>query len=110
MKGLANSTQRSYKSGQNHFLAFCRQANYKAVPASETVLCHFVSYLAEQKLKHKTIKVYLSAICFLHISEGARDPFHQSLDHLQYILRGIKWVEAYARSERRENSQFSLTY
>ena len=107
MKGLADSTQRAYKSGQNRFLAFCRQANYKAVPASETVLCHFVSYLAEQKLKHKTIKVYLSAIRFLHISEGAGDPFHPSLDRLQYTLRGIKRVEAYSKTERRERLPIS---
>ena len=101
MKGLADSTQRDYQSSQNRFLAFCRQANYKAVPASETVLCHFVSYMAKQKLKHKTINVYFSAIHFLHISEGAGGPFHPSLDPLQYILRGIKRVEAYSRSERR---------
>ena len=45
------ATRLDIASGQNCFLAFCRQANYKAVLPSETVLCHFVSHLAEQKLK-----------------------------------------------------------
>ena len=105
-----DSTPRAYKSGQNRFVDFCRQANYKAVPASDTVLCHVISYLAEQKLKDKTIKVYLSGICFRHISEEEGDPFHPSLDRLQYILCAIKRVEAYSRTERIARETPGLPY
>ena len=69
-KGLAESTQRSYRSAQKKFLHFCEESNFRAVPASGEVLGLYVSYLAEQGLKHSTIRVYPSAIRFLHIAEG----------------------------------------
>ena len=58
---LADSAQRAYMNCQNHFLAFCRQAIDKAVPASGTVLHHFVSYLWKQKLKDLLISCSLSS-------------------------------------------------
>ena len=107
MRGLADSTQKSYRSGQNRYLRFCGNASYTAVPASESVLCHFVSYLAHQNLKHKTIKVYLSAIRFLHIMEGAEDPFQPSRLRLQYVLRGIKRAEAQRSGSGKERLPIS---
>ena len=74
----------------------------RAVPASEGVLCQFVSQLAREGLKHGSIKVYLSAVRFLHIAEGAGDPFHPTLHRLQYTLRGVKRCEAQGGSSRRE--------
>lgn len=65
-----------------------------AVPATETVLIHFVSQLVKEGLKHRTIKTYLSAIRFLHISEGEEDPFKIPLHRLHYTLRGVKREEA----------------
>ncbi len=41
------------------------------------------------------MKVYLSAVRFLHIMEGAPDPFQKSLCRLQYTLQGVKRTEAY---------------
>jgi len=61
-----------------------------------------VSYLAKAKLRHKTIKVYLSAVRHLHIAEGEGDPFAPSLHRLQYILRGIKRCEAESNRGSRE--------
>ena len=81
-KGLAESTQRSYRSAQNKFLAFCRDGGFKAVPASEETLCRYVSYIANSGLKHRTIKAYLSAIRHLHICEGAGDPFQPARQRL----------------------------
>ena len=48
------------------------------MPVSELVLCQFVTYQVREKLKHHTIKVYLSVIHFLHIEEGMDDPFKPS--------------------------------
>lgn len=56
MKGLADSTHKAYKSAQRRFLTFCMEEKVTAVPASESVLCMFVSKLAREKLKHRTIK------------------------------------------------------
>lgn len=82
-KGLADSTQRTYQSAQKRFLTFCREGDFKA---SQVLLCRYVSYLAEPNLKYKTIKAYLSIIRFLHIAEGAEDPFEPNLLRLQYVL------------------------
>ena len=35
--------------GQNRFLAFCMVGKFMAVPASETMLCHFVAHLVERE-------------------------------------------------------------
>ena len=106
-KGLADSTQRTYRSGQKCFLEFCEAGGFKAVPASETVLCRFVGFLAESSLKSRTIKVYLSAIRFLHIAEGAGDPFLPGLQRLHYTLQGVKRVEAEKGTEKRERLPIS---
>ena len=66
----------------------------RAVPASEATLCKFSSSLARDKLKHRTIKSYLSGVRFLHISEGEGDPFVGPRHRLEYTLRGIKRCEA----------------
>ena len=107
MKGLADSTQNSYRSGQNCYLRFCIDASYVAVPASESVLCYSVTYLAHQNLKHKTINVYLSAIRFLHIMEGAENSFQPSRLRLQYVLRGIKRAEAQRSGNGKERLPIS---
>ena len=101
-KGLAASTQRSYRSGQNRYLQFCRKGNLQPLPTSETTLCRFVSYLAEDSLTHRTIKAYLSAIRYLHICEGHMDPFQNHMHRLQYTLSGIKRCEAEKSTEKRQ--------
>ncbi len=101
MKGLADSTQRTYRSAQKRFLSFCKAGNFRAVPAAEEVLCRYVSRLAGEGLKHRTIKAYLAGIRFLHVAEGADDPFQPSLLRLHYILRGVKRCEAERGAERR---------
>ena len=71
------------------------------------MLCRFVAWLAESGLKLRTIKVYLSAVRFLHIAEGASDPFLPSLQRLHYILQGVKRLEAERGVERRERLPIS---
>ena len=59
-------------------------------------LCLFVSYLAKEKLKHRSIRTYMSAVCHLQIGAGFPDPFGQSLHipRLEYVMKGIKRVQA----------------
>ena len=106
-KGLAESTQRTYKCGQRKYLEFCKLGGFIAVPATETVLCSFVAKIAEAGIKHRTIKVYLSAVRFLHIAEGAKDPFEPAHHRLQYVLQGIKRVEAEKGVEKRQRLPIS---
>ena len=106
-KGLADSTQKTYGSRQRRYLRFCQEGGFQAVPTSEAVICHFTAHLAEEGLRHKTIKVYLAGIRFLHISEGRPDPFAVGWPRLHYTLRGIKRCEAEKSSGKRERLPIS---
>ena len=59
-----------------------------------SVLCYFVAQLAKDGLKHRTMKVYLSAVRHLHIEEGKKDPFQAPLNRLHNTLWGAKREEA----------------
>ena len=89
-KGLAASTQKTYRAAQVRYLDFCKRGQFQPLPTSESLLCRFVSYLAKDGLKHRSIKCYLSALRFLHIREGLPDPFITTMNRLHYTLRGIK--------------------
>ena len=98
VKGLAENTHKVYSSGQRRFLNFCATAGLVAVPAREEVLCKFVAQLAEEGLKHRTIKCYMAGI---HIAEGLGDPFLPPLAKLHYVLRGVKWSQGEAGKRER---------
>ena len=88
-KGLAPSTQRTYKSGKDQYLKFCQQANVAALPVTEPHLCSFASRSGAK------IPVYLLAIRHLQISAAQPDPFGGApMSRLEYVLRGIKKWEA----------------
>lgn len=106
-KGLAESTLKSYSSSQKRYLQFCKNAGFHPLPASETVLCYFAAYLAKESLKHRTIKAYLSGVCFLHIAESHSDPFQQSMNRLHYVLRGIKRAESEGEQANRSRLPMS---
>ena len=102
-KAIANSTQRAYRTGARRFYEFCRLANLSPRPASERDLCRFVSHLASLGLKHRTIKVYLSGIRFDLLKAGLPNPFQDAvMTRLEYVLRGVKKVEAERGGEVRQ--------
>ena len=107
-KGLASSTQRTYKNAQDRFLKFCCDGGFTPLPVTESVLCAYVSYLANQHLKHTTIKVYLSAIRHLQIAAGLTDPFASvAWPRLDQVIRGIKRVEAEKGTNKKERLPIS---
>jgi len=78
-------------------VSFCKAINEQPFPVREQLLCRFVASLGQQKLKHRTIKTYLSGIRFAQIHLGMGNPFlPQSMPQLEYLLAGIKHVEARA--------------
>ena len=94
-KGLADSSHRTYRSGENRYLRFCQLYDCAPLPVSEDSLCKFVSYLGGVGLKHRTIKTYLSGVRFLQIRAGYPDFFRGThTPRLDYTLRGVKRVEA----------------
>ena len=64
------------------------------LPVDESVLCRFCAHLANDGLKYRTIKVYLSAVRHLQIAEKGEDPFQIPMAKLEYVLKGIKRKEA----------------
>ena len=96
MMGLAESTHKLYAAGVRRFTRVCATAGLTVVPASEGALCHFAATLAEEGLRHRTIKSYMVGVQHLHISEGYGDPFTHDLHRLHYVLRGIMRAEGIA--------------
>ena len=60
-QGLAPATNRSYSSAKSRFIKFCNNINQPCLPVSESLLCHYIAYLANEKVSASTIKSYLSA-------------------------------------------------
>ncbi len=100
--GLAESTHRLYACGVRRFMRTCAVAGRAPVPADEDALCHFAATLAEEGLRHRTIKSYMAGVRHLHISEGHGDPFSGGLHRLHYVLRGVKRAEGLAGVTKRE--------
>ena len=91
---LALSTKRAYESGQRKYLSFCGRVGAPPLPLKEDGLCRFVSSLAEEGLRHTTIKGYLSAVRKMQIVGGLGDPFIASWPLLECTLRGVKLSQA----------------
>ena len=102
-KGLSLSTQRTYKSAQGWCLKFCTKSATAPLPISESQLCSYGSFLANEGLKHRSIKSYLSAIRHLQIAEGLGDPFHGiSMPKLEHVFRGVKKHQVETMGGQRE--------
>ena len=61
---------------------------WQSFTATETTLRFFAAYLSDQ-VSFKTIKLYLTGICFAHTENSLPDPF-QEAPLLHLLLRGIK--------------------
>ena len=83
-------------------MTFCDKSGTSPLPLSEHSLCNFVARLADDHLKHRTIKTYLSGLRFLQIEAGLPDPFQGSMPRLSYILRGVRSNEAKLGAGTRE--------
>ena len=98
-QALAPTTLQSYQSSQRRFTQFCDQAGLHPLPLSEKMLSLFVSHLAADWLAHQTIKCYLSAVRFFHISAGHANLFSPgAFPRLQYVLGDIKRAPRHHRS------------
>ena len=53
-----------------------------------------MAHLADEGLKYRSIKTYLSGVRYFHIKAGVADPFQGAVPRLDYIMRGIKKNEA----------------
>ena len=89
--GLAPSTKSTYSAGQHRFFSFCKSAKLQPMPASESTLLLFATYLANTNISYATIKIYISAIRHLHVTTGMHSFFNLQLTpRLQQVLKGIQ--------------------
>ena len=99
--GAAKSTWNTYSAGQQCYLTFSADAQRQAVPTSESSLMLFVSHLANLELTHSTIKVYLSSIHHIHVTQGKHSQFSTKLTpRLQKVLKGIIKLQAITSHQR----------
>ena len=92
--GLASSTTKVYSAALNRYYKFCNLYSLSATPASEQLLCRFVSYLALDHVSANSLRVYLSAVRQLHLQCHLPPPVIAAMPRLQQVLRGIKISQA----------------
>ena len=83
---IKSSTKQTYASAQRKYIEFCVRNKLLCCPASVMTLRLFISYLFKSGLKGQSIRVYMSAIRFLHISNDYLYPEHTP--QIQAMLRG----------------------
>ena len=95
-QGIAESTQRTYKAGVKCFHGFCAHVGlHNPLLVSETTLCQFSAFLANQGLAPQMVKMYLAAIRNLQLTLGLPDPWDTSnLPCLKLLLAGIRRVRS----------------
>ena len=82
-QAITDSTRRSYQAGIHRYSTFCTSVNWQSFPATETTLCFFAAYPADQ-VSFKTIKLYLTGICFAHTENVHHEPLFTSAAPYQY--------------------------
>ena len=66
------------------------------LPLTEAGLCIFVPFLRDESLQHRTIKKYMSSLRYLHIRSWYSDPFATIIPRLDYMMKGVKRIQATA--------------
>ena len=93
--GLAASTRRTYQAGINRFILFCNTNHIcHPLPVTQSLLCFYVSHLANAGLSYSSIKTYLSAVRYLQVANGLPEPRASSMPKLDLVERGIRRVKS----------------
>ena len=88
---LAPNTKSTYSAGQQRFISFCKSARLLNMPASESTLLLFATHLANSNISYATIKMYLSAVRYMHVTVGMHNFFIQQLTpQLKQVLKVIQ--------------------
>ena len=89
---LAPSTLSTYRSDWSSYRQFCCQHGLHLIPPTDTVLSRYASHLADRRVTHGTIHVYLSAIAFHSQLQGHRIDYN-SMPTLHYVMLGIRRLQ-----------------
>ena len=88
--GVADSTQRVYKSGDKRYNNFCSMFGLTPYPVTESQLSYYVAHLYREGLSAGTVKSYLAAIRHSQIARGFGDPRMSGMPRLEYIVKSVK--------------------
>ena len=99
--GLAVNTRTTYIAGQHRYRNFCQAINVTPIPTSEQTLLLFATHLATCNITYSTIKVYMSAIRHMHVTERHHEEFYSQLTpRVQLALKGIQKSQATSHTQR----------
>jgi hypothetical protein len=106
---IAPSTRKAHTTGQKKYmyLELCSKRQCPPYPVIEDTLCYYCAFLADKGLTQQTIKCYLSAVRYQHVSQGFADPHMSDMARLEQVLRGIKIVRA--RKEEKSRTRLPIT-
>ena len=85
---VAPNTQKTYRTGVNHYRRFCAQLGVPHLPLNQVTLELFVVSLAS-RVGHKSIKVYLCGVLLDSTLSGFSEQI-RGMPRLHYVIRGIK--------------------
>ena len=84
---ISPATKTTYSPSQTSYLKFCSMIQYTSIPANESTILLFVTYLATSGLSYTTINMYHSAIHSMPVATGQHIVFNQQLTpRLQQVL------------------------
>ena len=86
--GLADSTQKAYKSGERSYAEFCTRTDVTPFPTKETFSA-FIAHLYREGLAASTVKSYLAAVRHAQIALGLGDPKMAGIPQLEYVTKGL---------------------
>ena len=95
--GIGAATNRVYSTGIKKYLTMCHNLSMSPTPASEDILCKFVTHLALNNISANSIKMYLLGVRQLHVREGLPPPCTADMAKLAQVMRGIKLIQASKR-------------
>ena len=73
--GLARNSRRSYSTSVHKYLSFCTHFNLYPYNLTEQNVLRFITFLSNQRLLARTIKVYLAGLRAWFITSGMQPPF-----------------------------------
>ena len=88
--GLADTTKRTYRSGEERYLRFCEAAGNPPFPVREEIIILFISQLHVEGLAPGTRKSYLAAVRYEQIRRGLGDPEIYKMPRVKYVIKGPK--------------------
>ena len=99
---IAPSTHSACATAFRRYSAFCQQFCLSLLfPLEEETIWRLAAHLAQQGLKHRSIKSYLSGLRFAQTQHALGSPSFSSMQRLEYVLVGIKRSQALAGSTQK---------